>query len=200
MIPLEADGADRDRSRVCVLHKSVASQPMSIAHPSCRRARGQRLSARLSPRPMTVYRYARVSTDGQIRQHREKSTPQFLTGPSSKRGRRGYGRIPPRSGRESFNSHKADPTRRWLCLSARAASATPATWAVRFRHCLNRPGGVLRCYSTCTVILCRAMSPGGRSPLMGAVRIWRIGTTSDNNRDAFRTRQFGVDRRAGVSQ
>jgi hypothetical protein len=29
--------------------------------------------------------------------------------------------------------------------------------------------------------------------LTGAVRIWGIGTTSDDNRDAFRTRQFGVD-------
>jgi hypothetical protein len=30
-------------------------------------------------------------------------------------------------------------------------------------------------------------------PLIGAVRIWGIGTTSDDNRDAFRAGQFGVD-------
>ena len=44
-----------------------------------------------------------------------------------------------------------------------------ATSAVRFRHCLNRPRGVLHCYSTCTVIWSSPrMLPHLGCPMMSA--------------------------------
>src|ERR1700730_17265593 len=81
---------------------------------------------------MTVYGYARVSTDGQIRQHREKSTagldlsPIFHSPSSKTREARAWPSATSfRTG--IVHSHKARPTRRWSCLSTRVRGATPST-------------------------------------------------------------------------
>jgi hypothetical protein len=122
-------GAGRDRSRVCVLDKSVASQPMSMAHPS-------------PQRPLTTAECATVSKtyhnlrlcacrDGRpIRQHREKSTAE--TSPISdaciSKTREAAAWPYAALFRVGIvQSHKAYPARRCLCPFSRVRGATPAT-------------------------------------------------------------------------
>ena len=92
------------RSRVCALHKSVASQPMSMAHPSPQRplttAECATVSKTYHSLPLCACLDGRPNPAASRKKH-GRDLPQFLTGPSSKRGRRGHGHMPPRSGRES---------------------------------------------------------------------------------------------------